>query len=174
MVKVIAAAYGKSTIDYKSIQGRFVLDTMALTLLPGTQAYAPKGDPIYTYFGADGMIKYNGNLNLSCYGNLNVQAIDALVGGIKGGILSGGESLKSTLEGFLSGLLHGSQTTDFRDVSLKVTGTFKSPKISNLEVSRPVTEETTQGLTQDQTHTQSSPEDVIKKTILERIFNKDN
>jgi translocation and assembly module TamB len=174
MVKVIAAAYGKSTIDYKSIQGRFVLDTMALTLLPGTQAYAPKGDPMYTYFGADGMIKYNGNLDLSCYGNLNVQAINALVGGIKGGILSGGESLKSTLEGILSGFLQGSQTTDFRDVSLKVTGTFESPKISNLEVSRPVTEDASQGLTQDQTDTQSSPEDVIKKTILERIFNKDN
>ena len=73
MVKVIAVAYGKSTIDYKSIQGRFVLDTMALTLLPGTQAYVPGRSYVYL-LGADGMIKYDGNLNLSCYGNLNVQA----------------------------------------------------------------------------------------------------
>ena len=177
IVKVIAKAYGKSTIDYRSIEGRYTLDTMALTLLPGSQAYAPKGDSMYTYFGADGTVKYDGKLNLSCYGNLNVQAINAIVGGIKGGVLAA-ESLESALEGFLSGLLQAGQKSDYRDVTFKLTGTIKSPKISNFNVSRPeVEEETSKDITTKQGETpgevkQESPEDVIKKTILEKIFKK--
>ncbi|HOJ82791.1 MAG TPA: hypothetical protein PLR17_06845 [Acetomicrobium flavidum] len=177
IVKTIAKAYGKSTIDYRSIEGRYTLNSLALTLLPGTQAYAPKGDPMYTYFGADGTVKYDGKLNLSCYGNLNVQAINAIVGGIKGGVLAA-ESLESALEGFLSGLLQAGQKSDYRDVTFKLTGTIKSPKISNFNVSRPEGEtESSQDITSIQGETpgetkQESPEDVIKKTILEKIFNQ--
>ena len=175
IVKMVSAAYGKSSINYRSIEGRYILDSMALTLLPGTQVYAPKGDPMYTYFGADGTIRYDGKLNLSCYGHLNVQAINAIVGGVKGGILAG-EGLETAVKGFLSGLLEGGKQSDFREVSFNLTGTFESPKISDFHVSQPegMGEETLEKVTPDQeqmpTDKQESPEDVIKKTILEKIF----
>jgi len=174
IVKIVSAAYGKSSINYRAIEGRYILDSMALTLLPGTQVYAPKGDPMYTYFGADGTIRYDGKLNLSCYGHLNVQAINAIVGGVKGGILAG-EGLETAVKGFLSGLLEGSKQSDFRDVRFKLAGTLDSPKISDFNVSRPEGEkDASESIVPEEdkapVEKQESPEDVIKKTILEKIF----
>jgi len=74
--------------------------------------------------------------------------------------------------------LQAGQKSDYRDVTFKLTGTIKSPKISNFNVSRPeVEEETSKDITTKQGETpgevkQESPEDVIKKTILEKIFKK--
>jgi len=154
-----------------------------------------EGDPLYRFISAMGPVGPENKLDLSCKGNVNIRVLNALLGGAAGGISSAGD-----LAGMLSGALQGAggqmKKDDFRDVSLKIGGTFDKPKVSNINVQKkeapqeeqtleePVKEKSPDKTIQEQVQEKISPdtqkeeskeepedvEEKIKKEIIKKIF----
>jgi hypothetical protein len=126
---------------FKSIQSAFAYDGGDLTILPGSQAIAPTGDPVYRYVMVDGLINKDNELSMFAMGKVNIQALNAFLGALQGiinvGIDSQGEIDKNELlKNFLGGVLSGFTRTDFRFVTMNVNGTIKSPVFSNVKVDK--------------------------------------
>lgn len=173
----LAKLHGTSTLGYRSLKSNFILDTRGLQLLPGTRALARQKDPIYRHLDVDGPLGFDKSLDLNVSGNVNVQSLNALFGGVQGLLGAAGQSPEAMLQGLLGGLTGGLVTEDFRDVQFKVQGTTEKPRIKDLKIEQKVVP------SQDQTPIQgndiqaapqkeqpSSPEEVLQKKVLEKIF----
>lgn len=126
---------------YRSLQTAFTFDEGYLTILPGSQAVAPPGDPVYRYVMLDGLVNNKKEMSLFAMGKVNIQALNALLGALQGIINVGmeftGEFDRSALlQNFLGGVLSGFTRTDFRFVTLNVNGTMASPVFSNIKVDK--------------------------------------
>jgi len=140
---------------FKTIQTAFTLDEGYLTILPGSQAVAPSGDPVYRYVMLDGLINKKKEMSLFAMGKVNIQALNALLGALQGIINVGMEftgelDRNALLQNFLGGVLSGFTRTDFRFVTLNVNGTVGSPSFSNVKV--------------DKSEQMTSPRNVIPKS----------
>lgn len=126
---------------YKSLQTAFTFDEGYLTILPGSQAVAPPGDPVYRYVMLDGLINNKKEVSLFGMGKVNIQALNALLGALQGIInvgmdFTGELDSSALLQNFLGGVLSGYTRTDFRFVTLNINGTMDSPVFSNIKVDK--------------------------------------
>lgn len=140
---------------FKTVQTAFTLDEGYLTILPGSQAVAPPGDPVYRYVMLDGLVNKKKEMSLFAMGKVNIQALNALLGALQGIINVGmeftGELDRSALlQNFLGGVLSGFTRTDFRFVTMNINGTMDSPSFSNVKV--------------DKSEQMTSPRNVIPKS----------
>jgi len=127
---------------FKTIQSAFTFDEGYLTILPGSQAVAPPGDPVYRYVMIDGLVNNKKEMSLFAMGKVNIQALNALLGALQGiinvGIEYTGELDRSALlQNFLGGVLSGFTRTDFRFVTMNINGNMDSPVFSNVKVDKP-------------------------------------
>ena len=126
---------------FKTLQSAFTFDEGYLTILPGSQAVAPQGDPVYRYVMLDGLVNNKKEMSLFAMGKVNIQALNALLGALQGIINVGmeytGEIDRSALlQNFLGGVLSGFTRTDFRFVTMNINGTMGSPQFSNVKVDK--------------------------------------
>lgn len=119
-------------IPYRSLAVNYVIDGKTLYLLPGSRAAAPSGNGLYRYLSFDGNVTPGRDLDIACYGELNLQAFSALLGAISRLALA--ESSQAMAKGFLSGLLGNVTGRDFREVSLSLVGDWEAPILKDLTV----------------------------------------
>lgn len=126
-------------LRFDTVQTTFSYDGGFLTLLPGSQAIAPKNDPVYRYVMLDGTIDENGALALFAMGKANIQALNALLGAIQGLMdldIDFNESLDKSalLQGLIGGALSGFSRSDFRFATMGIRGTYDAPRFENIRV----------------------------------------
>ena len=126
---------------FKTVQTAFTFDEGYLTILPGSQAVAPPGDPVYRYVMIDGLINNKKEMSLFTMGKVNIRALNALLGALQGIINVGMEfagelDSSALLQNFLGGVLSGFTRTDFRFVTMNINGTTDSPRFSNIKVDK--------------------------------------
>lgn len=126
---------------YKTLHTAFTFDEGYFTILPGSKAVAPPGDPVYRYVMLDGMINDKKQLSLFAMGKVNLRALNALLGALQGIInvgmdFTGNLDTSALLHNFLGGILSGFTRTDFRFVTLNIHGTMDSPVFSNVKVDK--------------------------------------
>ncbi len=133
-LKSLVPITGSSSIRYRSVNANFNIDGKSVFLLPGTRANAVPGDRFYRYLSVDGSIGEGGKLDLKSYGEINVRALNVLLGGLKGLLSSDGSLSTGTLQQFLGGVLGGATRRDFQEVSFNLTGPWRKPTIGDLKV----------------------------------------
>ena len=126
---------------FKTLQSAFTFDEGYLTILPGSQAVAPPGDPVYRYVMIDGLVNNKREMSLFAMGKVNIQALNALLGALQGIInvgmdYTGDLDSSALLQNFLGGVLSGFTRTDFRFVTLNINGNIASPVFSNVKVDK--------------------------------------
>lgn len=126
-------------LRFDTVQATFSYDGGFLTLLPGSQAIAPKNDPVYRYVMLDGTVDENGVLGLFAMGKANIQALNALLGAIQGLMdldINLNEELDkgALLQGLIGGALSGFSRSDFRFATMGIRGTYDAPRFENIQV----------------------------------------
>ena len=119
-------------IPYRSLAVNYVIDGKTLYLLPGSRAAAPPGNGLYRYLSFDGNLTPGKDLDIACYGEVNLQAFSALLGAFSKLALA--ETSQAMVKGFLSGLLGNVTGRDFREVSLSLVGDWEAPLLKDLAV----------------------------------------
>ena len=178
-------------IRFSSLLASFNMDGRSIFLLPGSRLSAPPGDTVYRYFSASGSVGWNDSpLDLKCVGDINIRALNAFIGALQGFLTIDGNPLTDPqfLQRFLTGLVGGMAIRDFRETSFNLKGTWDSPEMLDLKVSRgsaPLTIPRSNGSTgKNETQikitveiptgsgsdTSASTEEQVKKQLLENIM----
>ena len=170
-VKAISALYGRSSIRYRVLDAPYRLQGERLILSEG-KAEAFENDPLYEYVDFEGTVGPKKALALNVRGRVNIQALNALVGGVRGGVLQAGKSVQEILQGVLQGVTGAMSARDIRMVRGRVVGTTDKPALTDLRI---------EGAPLQQTAPEPSPpsepsqapdlQDAIQQEILKRIFN---
>ena len=177
-VKAISALYGRSSVRYETLSAPYRMQGDRLVLSDG-RADAFSGDPLYEYVNFAGTVGPKKALALDVNGRVNVQGVNALVGGVRGGVLQAGKSVQEILQGFIQGVSGGMTARDIRMVRGRVVGTTDKPSLTNLRIEgatlqpqqqQQAAPETAQP--QEQAPVQAPPDirDTIQQEILKRIF----
>jgi hypothetical protein len=130
-------------ISFEEIRGSFFWDGNDLWLNPGTQATAKPGAPLYKYFSINGPLGLLGkDLALICKGRFDVQALNTVLGALKGvlqfmtGSLAGnGQLLRQAVS-----KLVGYSERDFQDVTFQLKGSWKELQLLNLTIDKSIEE----------------------------------
>jgi translocation and assembly module TamB len=97
---------------------------------------------VYRYVTLDGSVTTQREINLSCMGNVNIRALNALISGLQGVLnatIEGGiGDTDAILKNFLGDTITGFSRNEFRDVSLHIAGKPGDLTFSNVEVQAPV------------------------------------
>ena len=131
-------------LRFKAIKATFTYDGGYLTILPGSQATAPDGDPVYRYVMLDGMVTPKRGLSMFAMGKVNIRALNALLGAMQGVLSTGADIVEGTvdkaaiLRGVLGGVLSGFTKSDFSFITMNIGGTIDSPTFSNIKVDKAV------------------------------------
>lgn len=140
--------YNSKGVNYLNINAPFTIQTGKLILNKTSAANANKNDPLYKYarLTNDGVINFNDpkniTLNITADLNVNYQLINALIGGGKGGLeaLLGGnakniqEGLLQILGGGLKGAKEKGSVSDYRTITVKISGKAASPSFSIVKI----------------------------------------
>ena len=177
-VKAISALYGRSSVRYQVLNAPYRLQGDRLLLSDG-RAEAVAGDPLYEYMEFDGTVGPKKALALNVRGRVNVQAVNALVGGVRGGVLQAGKSVQEILQGFLQGATGAMSTRDIRMVRGRVVGTTDKPGLTDLRIEGAAQEQPASGpgdtspapSEQAPETPQQDLQDMIQQELLKRIFN---
>ena len=136
---------GGKPLRFASIKCTFTYDGGSITILPGSQAAAPKGDSVYRYVMLDGIITHERNISMFAMGKVNIRALNALLGALQGVINAGMDFTSSgklnsgeLLQNFLGGVLSGFAKSDFRFVTMNIGGTEDSLYFTNIKVDKNV------------------------------------
>lgn len=127
------------TVRFASALSYFSVDGRSLYLMPGTRVTAPIGDPIYRYLFANGSIGIGDSpLDLKCSVDINIKALNALLGALQGILSVEGNPLTDPgfFRNFLSGLVGGISNREFRETSFNLKGSWKSPVLTDLLVAK--------------------------------------
>jgi translocation and assembly module TamB len=127
------------TLRFNSLFSSFNIDGKRLYLLPGSRAAAWPGDPVYRYFGVTGNVGLGTSdpFDLKCMGEINVRALNTFLGALQGLLsIEGTLTNAAFLQNFLSGLIGGLSTRDFRETSFSLRGTWAKPELSDFKVTR--------------------------------------
>ncbi len=187
--EAINAVSNTGEIRFSSVLASFNMDGRNVYLLPGSRISAPPGDNVYRYFSASGSLGWNDTpIDLRCVGDINVRALNAFLGALQGLITIDGNPLADPqfLQRFLTGIVGGMTLRDFRETSFNIKGTWDSPELLDLKVSQgsaplvlppsnpgrnetriKITVEIPTGSGKD---TSTSPEDQVRKQLLEQIM----
>ena len=177
-VKAISALYGRSSVRYQVLNAPYRLKGDRLFLSDG-RAEAVGGDPLYEYLDFEGTVGPKKALALDVKGRVNIQAVNALVGGVRGGVLRAGQSVQSILQGVLQGVTGGMTNRDIRMASGRVVGTTDNPSLTDLRIEGAVQEQQAPQApeTESEPSTPAAEEpqpdlqDDVQQEILKRIFN---
>jgi len=177
-VKAISALYGRSSVRYQVLNAPYRLQGDRLLLSDG-RVEAVAGDPLYEYMEFDGTVGPKKVLALNVRGRVNVQAVNALVGGVRGGVLQAGKSVQEILQGFLQGATGAMSTRDIRMVRGRVVGTTDNPGLADLRIEGTAQEQPASGpgdtspvpSEQAPETPQQDLQDMIQQELLKRIFN---
>jgi|GEM_PF-6967707 len=130
----------------KDLAASFNIDGQELYILPGSRASAWPGDDFYRYLDVSGsawrsesnsMGDKRESLDLSCSGEVNLKALNALLGAMRSLLEATIENIKdprSLATDLLAGIVGGYSAKDFREISLHVGGGWDSPVISDLKI----------------------------------------
>lgn len=144
--EAISKIAGGKPISFSKVHIPFMIDGETFNFLPGARASAPHGDPIFKYLTVDGSITLEDmRLNLSCLGNINLRALNSLIGGLHGVVnaaMSGTGDKNELLSTFLGGAITGFSKNQFRDVSMTIKGTSDDLRFDDLAIAQPMTYET--------------------------------
>ena len=174
--ELLAKVHGSSSFRYRSILANYTVDSSVLQLLPGTRVLAQPNDNLYRNVEAEGTVGFDKSLDLAVQGNVNVQALNAFLGGIEGLLTSGGQTPEALLRGLFQGVTGSGSQRDFRNVSLNLGGTTEAPRISNLKIEQPLEpkgEAPAQGKDVQAAPEKTGPTDpgqAIQQEILKQIF----
>lgn len=139
--------YNSKGINYQDVNAPFTLQTGKLILAKNSAVNAVKNDRIYkfTKLTQDSAINFsntkNITLNILADLSLNYQLVNALAGGGAGGldaVLNGGTAAKDILLNAISGGIKGAKekgsVSDFRTISIKLSGKANSPSFNILKI----------------------------------------
>ncbi|MBQ3377544.1 MAG: hypothetical protein IJG62_04655, partial [Synergistaceae bacterium] len=139
--------YNSKGINYQDVNAPFTLQTGKLILAKNSAVNAVKNDRIYKFakLTQDSAINFsntkNITLNILADLSLNYQLVNALAGGGAGGldaVLNGGTAAKDILLNAISGGLKGAKEkgsiSDFRTISIKLSGKANSPSFNILKI----------------------------------------
>ena len=136
---------GGKPLRFDKVRTSFTFDGGNLTILPGSQATAPRGDSVYRSVMVDGTLYHDKKLSFFAMGRVNIRALNALLGAFQGLIKIGtdynsGTTIDSAelIQNFLGGVLSGYAKNDFRFVSMNFGGSLDAPTYSNIKVDRTV------------------------------------
>ncbi len=175
--ELLAKLHGSPRIRYRSILANYTVDSSGLQLLPGTRALAQPDDALYRTLEAEGSVGFDKKLDLDVRGNVNVQALNAFLGGIEGLLTSGGQTPEALLKGLFQGVTGSASQRDFRNVTLDVGGTTEAPKVSNIRIEQPLEPKREEAPAQGK-DVQAAPEKVqptdpgqiLQQQILQKIL----
>jgi translocation and assembly module TamB len=179
-LSLLSTLYGVDGIRYTQVTAPLRLETGRLNIVKGASVTPPANDPIYrsAKLAEDGTVTFDKKLYFVLDANVNFQLINALAGGVAGGVesmLKGGSaqnifsggSLESALKGAVSGGRERGSTADFRDVTAKATGTFDKPSVSLVKVGPGKQESGPAPAAPDKT---PATQDIIKEKVIEAII----
>jgi translocation and assembly module TamB len=91
----------------------------------------------------DGSFTTDKDIDISCVGNVNIRALNALTAGIQGVLASTFENgqigdTKDLLQNFLGNTITGFSKNEFRDISLKIKGHPEDIRFSDVKIASPV------------------------------------
>lgn len=119
-------------LDFRSLSANFSIDGKTLYILPGSRVSAPPGNSLYRYVSLDGSIVPGGPLDLSGYGDVNLQSLNAFLGGLQG-LFAAGDNSGERIQQFVSGLLGGvTNARNFCEVEFAIDGDWKNPQLTEL------------------------------------------
>jgi hypothetical protein len=128
-------------VSFEEIRGSFFWDGGNLWLNPGSQATAKPGDALYKYLAVNGPMGLNNRtLGLDFNGRFNVQALNTVLGALRGlfqlttGTLTGGGQLVRQAVGRMVGITD----RDFQDVSFQLRGSWDELQLLNLKIDKPL------------------------------------
>ena len=131
---------------YETINATFTYDGGDINLLPGSQATAPIGDPVYRYVMLDGYMSRKGALSMFAMGKVNIRALNSLLGAFQGLVSAGMDLASGTfdktelVQNVLGGVISGIAKNEFRFVTMNINGTREKPTFSNIKVGKAVTQ----------------------------------
>jgi hypothetical protein len=134
---------GGKPVRFQSAHFTFSLDGKTVYIIPGSRISAPQEDTVFKYVMLDGNFTTDKNIDLSCVGNVNIRALNALTAGIQGVLASTFASgsigdTQDLLQNFLGNTISGFSKNEFRDVSLKIHGHPGDIRFSDVKIASPV------------------------------------
>ncbi|MDI9369781.1 MAG: hypothetical protein QM446_02520 [Synergistota bacterium] len=177
-------------IPFSSVIASFNMDGRTIFLLPGSRMSAPPGNEVFRFFSASGSIGWNDTpLDLKCSGDINVRALNAFIGAMQGFLTIDGNPLTDPqfLQRFITGLIGGMTSRDFRETTFNLRGSWDAPEMTDLKIASEntpavipfsnagrdndnkirITIEVPTGAGSDTT---TSPEEQVKKQLIENIL----
>ena len=140
--KAVSQMIGGRPLRFRSAHLTFTLDGHTIYILPSSRITAPLEDPVYRYVTLDGSVTTQQEIDLSCMGNVNIRALNALISGFQGVLTATMESGEigdtgDLLRNFLGNTITGLSKNEFRDVSLHIAGKPGDVRFSDIAVQAP-------------------------------------
>jgi hypothetical protein len=175
-------------IRYTKVTAPLKLEMNRLIIAKGSAAVPPQNDPLYrsARLAEDGSVTFDKKLYFVADLNVNFQLLNALLGGAVGGaealIKNGaniGGQIGNILESALSGGKEQGKEADFRDATVKVTGTSVKPAFAVVKVGSSSKQEPAQNRQTEnaapaepaQTPQEPpKPEEIIRDKIIDAII----
>ena len=142
-MKALSDIIGDRPLKFRSAHFSFTLDGQTIYILPSSRITAPQEAPIYRYVTLDGSVTPQLEVNMSCMGNVNIRALNAMIAGFRGVITSAFESGEigetgDILRNFLGDTITGFSRNEFRDVSLRIAGKPGEYNFTDIAIEAPV------------------------------------
>jgi len=142
-VEAVRKFTNNKPLRFDTVQITATYDGGNITVLPGTQAVAPAGDPVYRNVMLDGLITKDRKISMFAMGKVNIRALNVFLGALQGIIDTGmdfseGFDKSELLQNFLGGILSGFAKNDFRFVTMNIKGDLSSLSFSNVKVDKTI------------------------------------
>jgi autotransporter translocation and assembly factor TamB len=142
---LLTKIHGVNGIRYTKVTAPLRIDMAKLTVIKGASAVPPANDPLYRSAALieDGSVTLGAAKKLYFLADLsiNFQLLNALTGGAAGGadaLIKGGSDIGKNLEDILKGAVNTGvergKDADFRNVTVKVTGTSEKPAYTVVKI----------------------------------------
>jgi hypothetical protein len=142
---LLTKLHGVNGIRYTKVTAPLRMDMAKLTIAKGASAVPPADDPLYrsAVLAEDGSVTLDAAKKLHFLADLSVnfQLINALTGGVAGGadtLIKGGTDIGGNLEDILKGAVNTGiergKNADFRNATVKVTGTSEKPAYAVVKI----------------------------------------
>ena len=125
--EAVSDMVGGHPLRFRAGHFTFTMDGHTIYIMPGSRISAPPEDSVYRYITLDGSVTTQQEVDMSFMGNINIRALNALIAGLQGvlittveagGIGDSGDMVRN----FLGDAITGFSRNEFRDVSLRATG----------------------------------------------------
>jgi len=129
---------GLESFKFQRFSLDFNINGPSFYILPGSMITSTPNDSLYRYISFDGVITMGGKIDLYCLGNINLKALNALTQALKKIATLENPSEQKVAQNLLEGFIGGYSIRDFKDISLRVNGTWPSLTLTQLRVDEPL------------------------------------